>query len=136
MPSRVGVGGGRRGRESHRRAFLLAGLAAVATVVTLALAFRWSAVDPPVWFGSTATFFACVAGVVAVPTFVVAHPRRVGTVRLARRLLVATLGGVVGAGLVLVTAAALGGTYDPMTVPMWLPASVGLLFVAVALLLS
>lgn len=125
-----------RDREGYRRAFLLAGIAAVGTAVTLALAFRWSGVTPPVWFGSTAFFFACVAGAVAVPTFVVAHPRRVGTVRLARRLLVASLGGVVGAGLVLVTAAALSGTYDPTSVPTWLPVGVGLLFVAVAFLLG
>ena len=135
MRSRGGSGSGRQ-REDHRRAFLLAGLAAVGTVVTLALAFRWSAVEPPVWFGSPATFFAVVASLVAVPTFVAAHPRRVGTVRLARRLVVATLGGVVGAGLVLVTVAALGGSYDPMAVPVWLPVGAGLVFVAVAFLLG
>lgn len=134
----MGSGGGRRQnkRRQHRRAFTLAAVAAVGSVVVLALAFRWSATTPPVWYGSPATFFACVAGLVAVPTFVATHPRRPGSVRLFQRVLVATLGGVVGAGLVLVTTAATMGTYDPTGVPLWLPVVVGCAFAVVALLLS
>lgn len=135
MRSRGGSGSDQR-RESHRRAFLLAGLAAVGTVVTLALAFRWSGTDPPVWFGSPATFFAGVAGLVAVPTFVATHPRRPGSVRLFQRVLVASLGGVVGALLVLVTTASTTATYDPAAVPLWLPVVVGCAFAVVALLLA
>ena len=126
--------GGRR--ERARRAFAFAGGAAVGTVVVLALAFRFSNVAPPVWFGSPATFFACIAGLVAVPTFVVSHPRTGGTTSLLRRLLVATLGGGVGAGLVLVTTAAMSESYDPMAVSMWLPVGVGVVFALTALLLS
>ena len=132
----LGVGERERRRRQHRRAFLLAAVAAVGSVVVLALAFRWAAATPPVWYGSPATFFACVAGLVAVPTFVATHPRRPGSVRLFQRVLVATLGGAVGAALVLVTTAATTTTYDPAGVPLWLPVVVGCAFAVVALFLT
>jgi ABC-type transport system involved in cytochrome c biogenesis permease subunit len=131
-----GLGGRQSKRERHRRAFALAAFAATGSVVVLALAFRWASAAPPVWYGSPATFFACVAGLVAAPTFVATYPQRTGSVRLFHRVLVATLGGVVGAVLVLVTTAATTATYDPAGVSLWLPLVVGAAFAVVALALS
>ena len=109
-------------------AAVIAGTVGLGTGAMLLVGFARSPLSPPGPAG-TEGFVATAAAGVALLTFAVAYRRRLGPPDLLRRGAVSLLVGLAGGTFAFALVSMLSGTFDPVSVPLWVPVAAVLLAV-------
>jgi hypothetical protein len=101
-------------------AVVTAGTVGLGTAATLLVGFDRSSLSPPD-VGGPWGFVAAVAAGVALLTFLAVYGRRLAPPELLRRASVSLLFGLAGGTLSFALVSMLSGTFDPVSVPLWVP---------------
>ena len=102
-------------------AVVTAGTVGLGTAATLLVGFDRSSLSPPDVGGGPWGFVVAVAAGVALLTFLAVYGRRLGPPELLRRVSVSLLFGLAGGTLSFALVSMLSGTFDPVSVPLWVP---------------
>ncbi|MEF8842563.1 MAG: hypothetical protein V5A62_13210 [Haloarculaceae archaeon] len=102
-------------------AIVTAGAVALGTVTTLLVGFSRSPLSPPDTVGGPVGFFVAVTLGTALLTFLLVYGRRIAPPDLLRRGAVSVLLGLAGGVFSFALVSMLSGTFDPGSVPPWVP---------------
>ena len=101
-------------------AVVTAGTVGLGTAATLLVGFGRSSLSPPDVGGPWGFVVAVTAGVTLV-AFLAVYGRRLGPPELLRRASVSLLFGLAGGTFSFALVSMLSGTFDPVSVPLWVP---------------
>ena len=102
-------------------AVVTAGTVGLGTAATLLVGFDRSSLSPPDAVGGPWGFVLAVAAGVALVVFLAVYGRRLAPPDLLRRASVSLLLGLAGGTFSFALVSMLSGTFDPVSVPLWVP---------------